>query len=194
MARGSISLGFHSIQAFLNFIAMACFAKVADFQARWGIGPCEPQPVNGRGSSRLTFSFPIAELSTAAVVSSVIGLVLSLYCIQLNSTKPTTPLSPLAYLLDFGHGLLCAAAMACLHGVVGCVRFCSGMSHFSESGIHRVATTVSAFTQPGCRNPQADPHRQLGPRFQGQLRGWCNTKKAGSIFVCFVFGELGQLQ
>ena len=188
-----VFLGFHNIQAFLNFVAMACLAKVADFQARWGIGPCEPQPEGGIIPANL---FPIAELSTVAVVSSVVGLVLSLYCIQLNSTEPTTPLSPLAYLLDIGHGLLFAATMTCIHGIVGCVRFDPSVCLWNESFLraeHRVATTVSAFTQPGCRNPRTDPHRQLGPRFRGQLRGWCNTKKAGSIFVCFVFGELRRL-
>lgn len=31
---------FHVSQAFFNFIAMACFASVASFQAKWDVGPC----------------------------------------------------------------------------------------------------------------------------------------------------------
>lgn len=31
---------FHSSQIFFNFLAMACFASVASFQAKWGVGPC----------------------------------------------------------------------------------------------------------------------------------------------------------
>src|SRR6267154_1928135 len=32
---------FHISQIFFNFLAMACFASVASFQAKWKIGPCE---------------------------------------------------------------------------------------------------------------------------------------------------------
>jgi len=32
---------FHSSQIFFNFLAMACFASVASFQAKWGVGPCK---------------------------------------------------------------------------------------------------------------------------------------------------------
>jgi hypothetical protein len=31
----------HSSQIFFDFIAMACFASVASFQAKWKVGPCE---------------------------------------------------------------------------------------------------------------------------------------------------------
>ena len=30
-------------QAFFDFIAMACFASVASFQAKWDVGPCTLQ-------------------------------------------------------------------------------------------------------------------------------------------------------
>lgn len=32
---------FYTGQAFCNFIAMSCFAGVASFQAKWGVGPCK---------------------------------------------------------------------------------------------------------------------------------------------------------
>jgi hypothetical protein len=31
---------FHALQIFFNFLAMACFASVATFQAHWKVGPC----------------------------------------------------------------------------------------------------------------------------------------------------------
>ncbi|EJD49670.1 hypothetical protein AURDEDRAFT_112490 [Auricularia subglabra TFB-10046 SS5] len=43
--------------------------------------------------------------------------------------------------------------------------------------------TISAWTQPGCKNPDKDPHEKLGDDFKKGLPGWCNTKKAGSIFL-----------
>jgi hypothetical protein len=33
---------FRVTQIFFNFIAMACFASVASFQAKWKVGPCTP--------------------------------------------------------------------------------------------------------------------------------------------------------
>ena len=36
---------FRVSQAFLNFIAMACFASVASFQAKWKVGPCTSRTV-----------------------------------------------------------------------------------------------------------------------------------------------------
>ncbi|KAJ7650643.1 hypothetical protein FB45DRAFT_888352 [Roridomyces roridus] len=51
------------------------------------------------------------------------------------------------------------------------------------------ATTISAFTQPGCKNADNDPHASLGDDFKKGLGGWCSTKKAGAIFFwgAFVF-------
>jgi hypothetical protein len=48
-------------------------------------------------------------------------------------------------------------------------------------------TVISAFTQPGCKDPQNDPHEKLGDDFKAQLPGWCRTKRAGSIFFWFAF-------
>jgi len=43
-------------------------------------------------------------------------------------------------------------------------------------------TTISAFTEPGCKDPSKDPNASLGDDFKNGLSGWCDTKKAGSIF------------
>jgi len=48
-------------------------------------------------------------------------------------------------------------------------------------------TTISAFTQPGCKNPDNDPHASLGDTFKKQLGGWCSTKKAGAVFFWLAF-------
>ncbi|KAL0954699.1 hypothetical protein HGRIS_003648 [Hohenbuehelia grisea] len=49
-------------------------------------------------------------------------------------------------------------------------------------------TTISAFTQPGCKNPDNDPNADKGDDFKKGLDGWCITKKAGSVFFWFAFG------
>ncbi|KAI0297264.1 hypothetical protein B0F90DRAFT_1740615 [Multifurca ochricompacta] len=50
-------------------------------------------------------------------------------------------------------------------------------------------TTISAWTQAGCKNAKNDPHaKELGDSFTNGLGGWCATKKAGAIFFWFAFG------
>lgn len=49
--------------------------------------------------------------------------------------------------------------------------------------------TISAWTQPGCKNPDNDPHAKDRPDgFKNGLSGWCGTKKAGAIFFWLAFG------
>jgi len=48
--------------------------------------------------------------------------------------------------------------------------------------------TISAWTEPGCKNPNNDPNAKLGDTFKSDLGGWCSTKKAGAIFLWFAFG------
>ncbi|KAI0926273.1 hypothetical protein AcV5_008775 [Taiwanofungus camphoratus] len=48
-------------------------------------------------------------------------------------------------------------------------------------------TTISAWTEPGCKNADRDPHASLGDSFKNGLSGWCSTKKAGSVFFWFTF-------
>jgi hypothetical protein len=50
-------------------------------------------------------------------------------------------------------------------------------------------TTISAWSQAGCKNAKNDPHaKALGDDFVNGLGGWCATKKAGAIFFWMVFG------
>jgi len=49
-------------------------------------------------------------------------------------------------------------------------------------------TTISAWTQPGCKDASKDPH--AGDRddgFKNGLPGWCSTKRAGAIFFWLGF-------
>jgi hypothetical protein len=56
--------------------------------------------------------------------------------------------------------------------------------------LQRFITTISAWTEPGCKNPKNDPHaKALGDSFTNGLSGWCSTKKAGAIFFWLTFGE-----
>ncbi|THH11008.1 hypothetical protein EW145_g926 [Phellinidium pouzarii] len=48
-------------------------------------------------------------------------------------------------------------------------------------------STISAWTEPGCKDPNNDPHSSLGAAFRSGLGGWCTTKKAGSIFFWLTF-------
>jgi len=49
-------------------------------------------------------------------------------------------------------------------------------------------TTISAWTEPGCKNPDNDPHaKEKGDDFKHGLSGWCTTKKAGAIFFWLTF-------
>ncbi|TDL16481.1 hypothetical protein BD410DRAFT_795328 [Rickenella mellea] len=48
--------------------------------------------------------------------------------------------------------------------------------------------TISAWTEPGCKDATKDPHEKLGKDFQSGLGGFCSTKKAGAIFLWLAFG------
>jgi hypothetical protein len=57
---------FHISQIFFNFLAMACFASVASFQAKWGIGPCK-------------FITSTAGLTGFAIFVSISGIFLAVF-------------------------------------------------------------------------------------------------------------------
>jgi hypothetical protein len=53
----------------------------------------------------------------------------------------------------------------------------------------RFSVTISAWTEPGCKNAKNDPNAKAkGDGFVNGLPGWCITKKAGGIFFWFAFG------
>jgi CDP-diglyceride synthetase len=70
---------FHVSQVFFNFIAMACFASVASFQAKWEVGPCTSQPRFAPRILRSPCGPPVAGLSGFAVFVSVASIILSLF-------------------------------------------------------------------------------------------------------------------
>jgi len=47
--------------------------------------------------------------------------------------------------------------------------------------------TISAWTEPGCKDPNKDPNASKGDDFKNGLPGWCSTKKAGAIFFWLAF-------
>ncbi|KIJ66810.1 hypothetical protein HYDPIDRAFT_108723 [Hydnomerulius pinastri MD-312] len=49
-------------------------------------------------------------------------------------------------------------------------------------------TTISAWTEPGCKNANDDPNAKISKDFVAGLPGWCSTKKAGCIFFWLTFG------
>lgn len=66
---------FHISQVFFNFLAMACMASVASFQAKWKVGPCELEYIF---SLRRYLHWSAAGLSGFAIFVSVSGMILSL--------------------------------------------------------------------------------------------------------------------
>lgn len=56
--------------------------------------------------------------------------------------------------------------------------------------MYRFITTISAWTEAGCKNAKNDPNaKALGDDFVNGLGGWCATKKAGAVFFWLAFGE-----
>ncbi|KAF7424310.1 hypothetical protein PC9H_009617 [Pleurotus ostreatus] len=142
---------FHASQIFFNFIAMACFASVASFQAKWKVGP--------------------SGLSGFAIFVSVAGMFLSAFMLAV----------PVIY---EKHDKFVRLARALKEVRVGFILTGAGNV---VSLLIAFITTISAWTQPGCKNPDNDPHADLGDDFKHGLDGWCITKKAGAIFFWLAF-------
>ncbi|KAG6334110.1 hypothetical protein ID866_4972 [Astraeus odoratus] len=143
---------FHTSQAFFNFLAMACFASVASFQAKWGIGP--------------------SGLSGFAIFVSVTGIFLSLFMLFV----------PVVY---EKYDRFVKLAIALREVRVGFILTGTGCTF---SLLIAFITTISAWTEAGCKDASNDPHASLGSDFVAGLPGWCSTKKAGSIFFWLAFG------
>ncbi|KAF8636808.1 hypothetical protein AX17_003246 [Amanita inopinata Kibby_2008] len=144
----------HTSQIFFNFLAMACFASVAAFQAKWGVGP--------------------SGLTGFAIFVSIAGMFLSSFML----------LIPVIY---EKYDKLVRVARALKEVRVAFILTGTGVSF---SLLIAFVTTISAWTQPGCKNPDNDPHgKEKGDEFKRGLPNWCNTKKAGAIFfwIAFVF-------
>ncbi|KAN0093118.1 hypothetical protein V8E55_003902 [Tylopilus felleus] len=143
---------FHTSQAFFNFLSMACFASVASFQAKWGVGP--------------------SGLTGFALFVSISGILLSLFLMFV----------PVVYEKYDKFGRLARALQELRVGFVltgtGCV----------FSLLIAFITTISAWTEAGCKNASNDPHASLGSDYTNALPSWCSTKKAGCIFFWLTFG------
>jgi len=143
---------FHTLQAFFSFLAMACFASVAAFQARFKVGP--------------------SGLSGFAIFITVVDLVLALFMMAV----------PVIY-DKFNKFNRLARAMK------------EDRVQFILIGTGAVTTllisfivTISAWTEPGCKNPDNDPNaKNGGDDFKNGLPGWCSTKKAAAVFLWLAF-------
>jgi hypothetical protein len=142
---------FYASQIFFNFLALACFAGVASFQAKYGVGP--------------------SGLSGFALFIATAGIFLSLFLVfvpvfyekydKFPQLARTLREVRVAFILT-GTGTAFSLLIAFI-------------------------TTISAFTQPGCSDPNKDPHASKGDQFKKELPGWCSTKRAGSIFFWLAF-------
>ncbi|KAF9463863.1 hypothetical protein BDZ94DRAFT_1257645 [Collybia nuda] len=149
---------FHTSQIFFNFLAMACFASVGSFQAKWNVGP--------------------SGLTGFAIFISVAGICLSLFMLMV----------PVVY---EKYDKFVRLARALKEVRVGFILTGTGVT---ASLLIAFIVTISAWTQPGCKNPENDPHagdKDKGDDFKKGLEGWCSTKKAGAIFFWLAFGEEG---
>ncbi|KAG0697364.1 hypothetical protein DFH29DRAFT_1071650 [Suillus ampliporus] len=142
---------FHISQIFFNFLAMACFASVASFQAKWKVGP--------------------SGLSGFAIFVSVSGIFLAVFLLFV----------PVVY---EKYNKFTRLALALKEVRVGFILVGSGCIF---SLLIAFVTTISAWTEAGCKNADDDPHASLGDSFTSALPGWCSTKKAGAIFFWLAF-------
>lgn len=139
---------FHSTQIFFNFLAMACFASVAAFQAKYNVGP--------------------SGLSGFTLFVTIFGIFLSTFML----------LVPVAY---EKYDKLARLARALKEIRVGFILTGTGVAF---SLLIAFIVTISAWTQPGCKNAENDPSaKEAGEDFVKGLPGWCNTKKAAAIFL-----------
>ncbi|KZP27419.1 hypothetical protein FIBSPDRAFT_731027 [Athelia psychrophila] len=143
---------FHIGQIFFNFLAMACFASVASFQAKWNVGP--------------------SGLTGFAVFVSVSGIILSSFMLFV----------PVVY-EKWDKFVRLARAMKEVR--VGFILTGSGATF---SLLVSFIVTISAWTEPGCKDAKNDPNAKAGgDDFVAALPGWCSTKKAGAIFFWMAF-------
>ncbi|KAL0571387.1 hypothetical protein V5O48_010575 [Marasmius crinis-equi] len=142
---------FHTSQIFFNFLAMACFASVASFQGKWGVGP--------------------SGLSGFALFITIMGILLSSFMMAI----------PVVY---EKYDKFVRLARALKEVRVGFILTGTGTT---ASLLIAFIVTISAWTQPGCKNADNDRNADKGDDFKKGLPGWCNTKKAAAIFLWLAF-------
>ncbi|KAL6307572.1 hypothetical protein BKA93DRAFT_727476 [Sparassis latifolia] len=110
-------------------------------------------------------------LSGFAVFISVVGILFPLFLL----------LVPVVY-EKYNKGARLARAMAEPR-----VSFIFTGSGVAVSLLISFIVTISAWTEPGCKDALKDPHASLGSSFRSGLGGWCSTKKAAAIFFWLAF-------
>ncbi|KAJ2929378.1 hypothetical protein H1R20_g7729, partial [Candolleomyces eurysporus] len=142
----------YSGQIFFNFLCMACYASLASFQAKFGVGP--------------------SGLSGFAIFISIAGMLLSAFML----------LVPVAY-EKYDKFVQLARTLKEVR-----VSFILTGTGATLSLLIAFISTISVWTQPGCKDAEKDPSaEEKGDEFKKGLPGWCNTKKAASIFFWFAF-------
>ncbi|GJJ08546.1 hypothetical protein Clacol_002764 [Clathrus columnatus] len=134
---------------FFAFLAMCCFASVAAFQAKFGVGP--------------------SGLSGFAIFVAVASLLLAAFMLSI----------PVIY---DKYDRFIRLARALQEPRVDFILTVTGLFF---TFLISLITTISAWTEPGCKDPNKDPHASKGESFKNGLSGWCSTKKAGAIFFWF---------
>lgn len=184
---------FHTSQIFFNFLAMACFASVASFQAKWNVGPCESLVVQ---NAQMLTCLP-AGLTGFAIFISVAGICLSLFMLMVPVVyeKYDKFVRLARALKEVRVGFILTGTGVTASLLISYVNKLLDVSLILYYA-HRFIVTISAWTQPGCKNPDNDPHagdKDKGDEFKKGLEGWCSTKKAGAIFFWLAFGALNPL-
>ena len=181
-------IAFRAAQIFLDFLAMACFASVASFQAKWTVGPCTSHSDPILFPLLIVYGSP-AGLSGFAVFVSVISIILS----SLMLVVPVV-YEKLDKLARFARALR-EVRVAFIFNGIGTVMnlliayvsppFVSSTFSTPRSSF---ITTISVSTQPGCKDPSKDPHaKDRDDGFKNGLPGWCRTKRAGAVFFWLAF-------
>ncbi|KAF9067194.1 hypothetical protein BDP27DRAFT_1226088 [Rhodocollybia butyracea] len=142
---------FHVSQIFFNFLSMACFASVAAFQAKWGVGP--------------------SGLSGFTLFITILGMLFSTFMLVI----------PVLY-EKYDKFVRLARALKEVR-----VSFILTGAGTVVSLLIAFIVTISAWTEPGCKDASKDPHADIDPGFTSGLPGWCSTKKAAAIFLWLVF-------
>jgi len=110
-------------------------------------------------------------LSGFAIFISIVGIFLPLFML-------------LVPVVDVKYGRLTHLSRAISEVRVGFILTSAGLG---LSLLIAFIVTISAWTEPGCKNPDNDPHASLGDSFKNGPSGWCTTKKAGAIFFWLEF-------
>jgi hypothetical protein len=142
----------YSSQIFFNLIAMICFAAVASFQAKWGVGP--------------------SGLTGFALFISIASMLLSAFMLSIQVVCEK-------------HDKFVGLARALKEVRISFILTGTGLTF---SLLIAFIVTISAWTEPGCKNAKSDPNAETkGDDFVNGLPGWCTTKKSGAIFFWLAF-------